>query len=154
MDESQLRRLAELARASALPAGDPSAGGFGADAVLRALGRRARPGERLEDRLLDLGVVEEHELALELAAGSGRQFTGLRGFAPDPALFLYVPLSLAIQERVCPLLLIGDSLKLASAYLDPDLLSVRTRFPNLELDLVVSTRSEILEALRGVAASL
>ena len=153
MDDAQLQRLAELARTT-VPAATHEPAGEGVEAIVKALGRRARPGERPEEKLLDLGVVDERELALELSASSGRPFTGLRGFVPDPALFLYVPVALAVQERVCPLLLVGDSLKLASAYLDPDLLSVRTRFPNLELELVVSPRSEILEALRLVAAPL
>ena len=153
MDDAQLQRLAELARKTA-PAVVHEPAGEGVEAMVKALGRRSRPGERPEEKLLDLCVVDERELALELSASSGRPFTGLRGFVPDPALFLYVPVATAVQERVCPLLLVGDSLKLASAYLDPDLLSVRTRFPNLELDLVVSPRSEILEALRLVAAPL
>lgn len=153
MDDAQLKRLAELGRATAMPVAHDSAS-HGVDAIARALGRRSRAGERPEEMLLDLGVVDERELALELSASSGRPFTGLRGFVPDPTLFLYVPVATAVQERVCPLLLVGDSLKLASAYLDPDLLSVRTRFPNLELDLVVAPRSEILEALQLVAAPL
>lgn len=146
MDEARLRRLAELAKAAPV---EPETG----DAVLRALLRRSAGG-RVEERLLDLGLVDERDLALELAASSGRPFNGLRGFRPDPALFLYVPLALALQERVCPLLLVGDSLKIASAYLDPDLSSVRGRFPNLELDLVVGARSEILAALRSVSTTL
>ena len=152
MNEQQLARLAKLAQQAAPEA--PTPPDAGADAIAKALARSARPGERAEEKLLDLGVVDERELALELAAGSGRPFTGLRGFVPDPALFLYVPLALALEERVCPLLLVGDSLKIASAYLDPDLSSVRARFPNLELDLVVGARSEILAALRSVSTTL
>ncbi len=125
-----------------------------AEAILDALDRRARPGERPEELLLDLGLVDEQEFALELAVRSGRPFTGLRGFIPDPKLFLYVPVATATAERVCPLVLVEDSLKIASAYLDPDLLAVETRFPNLELDLVVAPRSEILDALRFVAPSV
>lgn len=154
MDEEQLRKLAELARAgrSAPQAASPARAEV--EAMVRALARHSRPGERPEEKLLDLGLVDERELAVELAASSGRAYTGLRGFVPDPAHFLYVPLEVATRERVCPLLLVGDSLKLASAYLDPDLRSVTTRFPHLELDLVVSPRSEILAALRLVAAAL
>ena len=72
---------------------------------------------------------------------------GLRGFVPDEKLFLYVPVTLAQRERICPLVLVGDSLKLATAYLDPDLSYVRGRFPHLELELVIAARSEILAAL-------
>lgn len=153
MDDAQLKRLAQLAREATAVAPAPD-GVSAVDAMVRALARSARPGERPEEKLLDLGLVDERELALELAASSGRSYTGLRGFVPDPTLFLYVPVAKAVQERVCPLLLIGDSLKLASAYLDPDLASVSARFPNLGLDLVVAPRSEILEALRLVAAPL
>lgn len=149
MDEVSLRRLAELARTAPRTLAPAESG----DAVLRAL-LRSSAGGRAEERLLDLGLVDERDLALELAACSGRPFNGLRGFRPDAALFLYVPVALALQERVCPLLLVGDSLKIASAYLDPDLTSVRARFPHLELDLVLAVRSEILAALRAVSGSL
>lgn len=149
MDEARLRRLAQLAKSSPREVDGVEAG----DAVLRAL-LRSSTGERVEERLLDLGLVDERDLALELAASSGRPFNGLRGFRPNAALFLYVPLALALQERVCPLVLVGDSLKVASAYLDPNLASVAARFPNLELDLVVGARSEILAALHTVSSSL
>jgi hypothetical protein len=122
------------------------------EVLVGLVGRRARPGERPEDVLLDLGIVSEAELAIELAVSAGSSFEGLRGFIPDPRLFLYVPLATALSQRVCPLVLVGDSLKVASAYLDPDLLAVEMRFPSLQIEIVVSPRSELLEALRLVAA--
>jgi len=122
-----------------------------AETILDVLERRARPGERPEEALLDLGLVDDRELALELALRSGLPYGGLRGFIPDPRLFLYVPVATAVAQRVCPLVLVDDSLKLASAYLDPDLLAVRTRFPNLEVSLVIVPRNELLDALRLVA---
>lgn len=125
-----------------------------AEAILDALDRRARPGERPEEVLLDLGLVDDRDFALELALRSGLPYGGLRGFIPDPRLFLYVPVATAVAQRVCPLVLVDDSLKLASAYLDPDLLSVRTRFPNLDLGLVIVPRDELLDALRLVAPGL
>jgi hypothetical protein len=124
------------------------------DALLHLLEGRARPGERPEELLLDLGLVAERDFALEIAVRGRRQFVGLRGFIPDPKLFLYLPVSTAMAQRVCPLLLIGDSLKIASAYLDPDLRSVEMRFPKLELDVVISPRSEVLEALGLVTAPI
>jgi Type II secretion system (T2SS), protein E, N-terminal domain len=121
--------------------------------LLRLLGDRARPGDRAEDVLLDLGLVDERAFAFDLARRAGRALVGLRGFAPDPKLFLYVPLATAAAQKVCPLVLVGDSLKVASAYLDPDLLGVETRFPNLELELVVAVRSELLAALLQARAA-
>jgi hypothetical protein len=117
-------------------------------ALLDALA--ARPGERAEDVLLDLHLVDERRLAVALALRSGRRFEGLRGLEPDPRLFLYVPLVLAERERVVPLVLVGDTLTLASAYLDPSLDPFRERFPHLDVELVISPRSEILDALRRV----
>jgi hypothetical protein len=117
------------------------------EALLGALGPRTRPGERAEEVLLDLGIVSDRDFALELSVRAGLQMVGLRGFVPDEKLFLYVPVTLAQRERVVPLVLVGDSLKLATAYLDPDLSYVRGRFPHLELELVVAARSEILTAL-------
>jgi hypothetical protein len=123
---------------------------LGAEALLAALAHPARPGERVEELLLDLGVVHERAFAFELARRSGREFAGLRGFLPDERLFLYVPLAHALVERVCPLVLVGNSLKLASAYADPDLDRLGRAFPNLEVELLVAPRREILEALHSV----
>ena len=53
---------------------------------------------------------------------------------------------------VLPLVLVDDSLVVASAFVDADLSYLRERFPNLAVALVVSPRREILEALRRVAA--
>lgn len=122
------------------------------EALLRALAPRARPGERPEEVLLDLGVVPDRDLALELALASGLPLVGLRDFVPDAKLFLYLPVSVALAQRVCPIVLVEDSLKLATAFLDPDLSYVSGRFPNLHLDLVLAPRDEILEALRHTAA--
>lgn len=133
-------------------AADPRA--LQAETILGVLERSARPGERPEEALLDRGLVDDREFALELAARSGLEYAGLRGFIPDPRLFLYVPVATAVAQRVCPLVLVDDSLKLATVYLDPDLLAVRTRFPNLDLDLVIAPRDELLDALRLVAPGL
>jgi hypothetical protein len=114
--------------------------------------RPRRPGERPEDLLVDLGLVDDRRLALALAFRSGRPFVGLRGVRLDHRLFLYVPLSLAQRERVVPLELTGDSLVVTAATLDPDLSHVEERFPSLELTLRLSPRNEVLDALRRVGA--
>ena len=107
-----------------------------------------RPGERAEDVLLDLQLVDDQRLALSLACHSGIAYQGLRGFSPDARLFLYVPLAVALERRIVPLLLVGDTLTLATEHVDVDLAFLHERFPNLELALVISPRREILEALR------
>src|SRR5436305_3553020 len=88
------------------------------EALLGALIPRTRPGERPEEVLLDLGIVSDRDFALELSVRSALPMVGLRGFVPDEKLFLYLPVSVAQRERICPLVLVGDSLKLATAYLD------------------------------------
>jgi hypothetical protein len=124
------------------------------EAIFESLARRARPGERPEELLFDLGLISEQEYALEAATKAGLRFSGLRGLEADPRLFVYLPLTIAMRERVCPILLVGDSLKLASAYLDPDLSYLTRRFPSLHADLMISPRSEILAALDRVGQSL
>jgi len=121
------------------------------EALLAALSVRARPGERPQELLFDLGLLSSRDFALELAVLSGTPYLGLRGFLVDERLLLYLPLALALTERVCPLVLVGDSLKIASAFLEPDLTSVRARFPRLDLDIVLAPRDEIIEALRDVS---
>ncbi len=122
------------------------------EAILALLAERARPGERPEDLLLDLGLVDERAFALELAGRAGFEFAGLRGFLPDERLFLYLPLGHALAARLCPLVLVGNSLKIASAFADPDLGIVSRAFPNLEIELVIAPRREILAALHAVPA--
>ena len=131
-----------------------AAGSLQESAILESLARRARPGERPEELLFDLGLLDERDVALELSARSGRPFAGLRDFVPDPRLFVYLPVPIAMRERVCPLVLIGDSLKIASAFLDPDLSYLERRFPNLSVELTIAPRSEILEALNTVTELL
>lgn len=111
----------------------------------------SRPGERPEETLLDLGLVDDRRLALALAFRTGFPYEGLRGLAPDSRLFLYLPLSVANRERLVPLRLTGDSLRIASAFVDPDLGYFEGRFPNLRVELVLSPRDEILAALEQVA---
>ncbi|HEY8705094.1 MAG TPA: hypothetical protein VIL98_10085 [Gaiellaceae bacterium] len=121
------------------------------EALLAALSARARPGERPEELLFDLGLLASRDYALELAMRSNMPYLGLRGFLVDERLLLYITLSVAAAERVCPVVMVGDSLKVASAFRDPDLTSVRSRFPRLDLELVLSPRDEILQALRDVS---
>lgn len=111
-----------------------------------------RPGERPEELLLDLRLVDDRRLALALAAHAGRRFEGLRGVRLDPRLFLYLPLALAQRERAVPLALADETLTVAAASLDPDLEWVRERFPSLHIELLVSPRNEILTALGRVEA--
>ena len=131
-----------------LPAADDDVRRASLAALLDAV--HARPGERPEDVLLDLGLVDERRLAFALARRGGRAYEGLRGVAPDHRLFLYLPLALAQRERVVPLRLDGQGLVVATAFLDPDLRLVEERFPSLPVTLVLSPRHEILGALRRV----
>jgi hypothetical protein len=130
------------------------AGSLQEETLFDSLARRARPGSRTEELLFDLGVLDEWDFGHELAARSGLLFTGLRGFEADPRLFVYLPLAIAMRERVCPLVLVGDSLKVATAFLDPDLSYLPRRFPSLRVELTVAPRSEIVDALNRVADTL
>lgn len=81
--------------------------------------------------------------ALELSMRTGLPYAALRDFTLDRRLLSYVPLELARAVRVVPLLLVGDSLKLASAVPDPDLGDLRARFPYLTVDIVLAPGREI-----------
>src|SRR6266496_3349336 len=80
---------------------------------------------------------------LELALRTNHAYTGLRGFEPDSKLFVYIPHSLARRERVIPLVLIGDTLKVAADRVDPDLSLVERRFPALTVDIVLASSREL-----------
>ena len=54
-------------------------------AILESLARRARPGERSEELLFDLGLLDEHDFALEITSRAGRAYAGLRDFVPTRA---------------------------------------------------------------------
>ena len=81
--------------------------------------------------------------ALDVALQHGLPYTGLRDFELDPRLFHYVPLPFAVQHRVLPLLIVGDTLKVACAAPDPDLSLLKTRFPFLAVDIVIAPGPEI-----------
>ena len=117
------------------------------EALVEVLARHSGPGARPEDLLVDYGLVPDREVAIEVALHTGLPFRGLRGYRPDPALFTYLPFAEAIEKRICPLSLDGDTLTVASAWADPDLSSVKDRFPNLEFELMIAPREEIIDAL-------
>jgi hypothetical protein len=87
------------------------------------------------------------ERAISVALEAGLPYSGLRDFEPDQRLFLYLPLELAQRERVVPLVLVGDALKIASEHPRPDLSLLSERFPALTVDIVISPPSEIAAAL-------
>ena len=90
--------------------------------------------------------------ALELAIDARLPFIGLRGFAPDPSLLLYVPLTVAVREQVAPLVLIDDTLTVASARPDPDLGQVARTFPRLGIAVVIAPADEIAEMLESLGS--
>ena len=93
----------------------------------------------------DLAELE----ALTVAVHHGLPFAGLRDLQLDESLLLYLPLATAARELVVPLVLIGDRLTIASATPSPPLDEVRTRFPNLALDIVISSEKEILAMVQS-----
>jgi hypothetical protein len=91
---------------------------------------------------VDLRADSSRE-ALDVALRHGLPYTGLRDFEPDLRLFHYVPLTYALQHRLLPMLVVGDTLKVACASPDPDLSLLRTRFPYLAVDIVIAPGPEI-----------
>ena len=81
--------------------------------------------------------------ALDVALSHGLPYTGLRDFELDPRLLHYVPLTFALAQRLVPLLIVGDTLKVASPVADPDLSLLKTRFPYLAVDIVIAPGPEI-----------
>lgn len=123
--------------------------------TLRRLEEPYRENERPEERLIDLGLLDEHQFASEVAQRAGRQLTSLAGIEPDAGLLLYLPLDLAEHESVFPIILVGDTLVVVSAFNDPDLSAVESHYPKLELEVQIAPRSEIhalLAQAKGVMA--
>jgi hypothetical protein len=86
---------------------------------------------------------DSSRVALDVALQHHLPYTGLRDFEPDPKLFHYVSITYAVQHRVVPLLVVGDTLKVAASRPDPDLSLLRTRFPYLAVDIVIAPAPEI-----------
>lgn len=131
----------------------PLAGTLG-PRIVDELSRPIAENERPEERLLRLGLLGGRDLALEISMKSGRAFAGLRELEADLKLFLYVPMALCEREHVVPLVLIGDTLTVASAFLDPDLALARRRFPKLHFDEVIAPYDEVRTALSSARARL
>lgn len=93
------------------------------------------------------GPVDSARAALDVALRHRLPFTRLQDFRPDAKLFHYVPIAYAVQHRILPLLLVGDTLKVASATADPDLSLLTTRFPYLGVDIVIAPGPEIDDVL-------
>jgi hypothetical protein len=89
---------------------------------------------------------------LELALRYGLRYSGLRDVTLDARLLLYVPLDLCEREMVLPLGASDESLELATAFPDPDLTLVQTRFPALAIELVFAPVERIAELLDDLKA--
>lgn len=86
--------------------------------------------------------------ALRIALQSGLPYTGLRDFEIDPRLLRYVPLRVATEEQIVPVVLIANTLTIAAPRPQPDLTTVRKHFPHLGIDVVIAPATEIAAALR------
>jgi hypothetical protein len=93
---------------------------------------------------------DSSRVALDVALRNHLPYTGLRDFEPDPKLFHYVSITYAVQHRVVPLLVVGDTLKVAAEVPDPDLSLLKTRFPYLAVDIVIAPGPEIDRVLEHV----
>lgn len=95
-------------------------------------------------------MTRSERAALELAVESDKPYLGLRGINPDPNLLLYLPAALARGGQVAPLGLNDNVLQLASTTPDPDLATLRARFPRLVVDLCVSAAGDIRDVLASM----
>ncbi len=86
---------------------------------------------------------EAQRQAVALALEASLPYTGLRGFRPDQRLFAYLPVGTARKLGVLPLALVGDTLRVASATVDPPLGPIQTGFPNLRFEVAIAPRREI-----------
>ena len=93
--------------------------------------RLPAPGGKVIAQAPATGHLEGASEALTLSLRTGLPYTGLRGFTCDPKLLLYLPMAMAVAERVVPVILVGDNLKLASAGPHPNLHLLSVRFPYL-----------------------
>lgn len=78
---------------------------------------------------------------------AGLPYTGLRDFAVDPRMWLYVPHAVALAQQVVPMTLIGNRLQVASAGSSPDLSVIRKHFPALQIDVTIAPAAEIHRVL-------
>jgi len=84
---------------------------------------------------------------VRIAFEAGLPFTGLRDFRPDERLWRGVAPDWALRERVVPLVVVGDRLKLAAARPDADLSAIQDAYAGV--DLVIAPADEIDAALGG-----
>jgi hypothetical protein len=86
--------------------------------------------------------------AVRIAFEAGLPFTGLRDFRPDERLWGRVAPEWAVRERVVPLVVVGDRLKVAAARPDPDLSALAGAYAGV--DVVIAPAAEIDAALADV----
>ena len=123
-------------------------------ALIDLLTERVGTTQRIVELALEFGLVDERRLALRTARLAGLTFRGIRGLVLDRRLLNYVPLRMCHQLQVAPLALSGDTLQIAVVDPAVPLADIVRTFPNLELRLVVVTRSELRLVLdrTGIAA--
>jgi hypothetical protein len=81
--------------------------------------------------------------ALRIAMEHGLRYSALPDFDVDVRLWRYLPLALALRERVIPMIVIGDTLSIASVRPDPDLTDLHRHFPNLRTEIVLAPASAV-----------
>ena len=134
---------ADPGRAWARP--DPIAAFDGAlvDVLARRLGGR----ERVRALALELGIVDERDLAIELAGRSGLPFVGLRGRSIDPRLLRYVPFSFCRAHRLVPVRLDDDGLAVACTVPLDAVRHLERRLPGVRVLPMIALSTEIDELL-------
>lgn len=98
--------------------------------------------------------AEPAEHPLELALRHGLRYSGLRDVALDARLLLYVPLELCEREAVLPMSVSEEVLQVATAYPDPELELIRSRFPGLDVELVLAPIERIADLHDELRAAL
>lgn len=84
---------------------------------------------------------------LRIAMENGLRYSALSDFQVDVRLWRYLPLALALRERVVPVIVIGDTLTIASTRPDPDLTDLHRHFPNLRTEILIAPAPSIDAAL-------
>lgn len=88
-------------------------------------------------------MTPSERAALSVALEHGLPYAGLRDLEPDPNLLLYLPATLGSTGEVVPLSREENVLELACAHPDTDLSPIRSRFPRLRLDVVISPADDV-----------
>jgi type IV pilus assembly protein PilB len=118
-----------------------------AAALAEVLQEQPNSGRRLGAHLLEMGLLDEEQLAEVLAEQMGLPIADLREQAPEPDALALVSETIAREQLIVPLIIDGDVLHVATAEPNEQVLHLLAKTTGKKISLYVAPRGDVISVL-------